>query len=222
MAGATLRISVQYNSAAFTQGLVTAQRALATRVAAGMRKAGERAKDTLRAQARAAGLGERLANAVRAEVYPQSGASLRPALYTFGRSALLDYFTDGGFINAQGYLLIPTAEAEARGFASTTVDRWGNQVPAQQLRRVARPDLASREFALETRMLRNGSILIVGFPKSGRDRRRDSRGVPLFVGLKRVRIPRLLDFSREHAPIARIVGDEVNRAVGDNIVLGSE
>ena len=65
--------------------LVGEARVAEAAVSAAVRKAGESLKNELRAQVAGAGLGRRLANAVRCNVYPERGESLSTAAWVFAR-----------------------------------------------------------------------------------------------------------------------------------------
>ncbi len=168
----------------------------------------------LRTQTRAAGLGRGLENAWRSEVYPRSPATktLRPAGQVFSRAVVLhDVFTMGATITARRgrYLVIPTKEAEAMGFATSRTGRGGGAVPFGQLHRAARYRAAIDKLGAENIRdipLPNGRRLIVYQVPQGRGAGRVFRGprltrvgfrrgqdVPLFLLVPQVRIARRLD-----------------------------
>ena len=89
-------------------------------VTAAVRKTGAGLKSDLRSQVVGAGLGRRLANAVRLNVYPDKGYSLSAAAFVYARPGkgghggaanLVAAFEEGTLIRARGgrYLAIPTA-----------------------------------------------------------------------------------------------------------------
>ena len=88
-------------------------------VTAAVRKVGDSLKSELRAQIASAGLGRRLANAVRSNIYPEKGESLSAAAFVYARPGkgghggaanIVAAFEDGSLIRANGgtYLAIPT------------------------------------------------------------------------------------------------------------------
>lgn len=171
----------------------------------------------MRTQTRAAGLGRGLENAWRSQVYPKSEATktLRPAGQVYSKAVVLhDAFIAGATITARRgrYLVIPTAEAEAMGFATTREARDpGKRVPAGQLRRAAQYRAAIAKLGAENIRdipLPNGRRLIVyQVPQGqGRGKGRVFRGprltrvgfrrgqdVPLFVLVPQVRLAPRLD-----------------------------
>ena len=65
--------------------LASEAKAAATAVTAAVRRTGDGLKSDLRSQVAGAGLGRRLANAVRLNVYPDKGESLSTAAFVFAR-----------------------------------------------------------------------------------------------------------------------------------------
>lgn len=103
------------------------ERAFAGIVTDAMRGATGGLKQTLRSQVTSAGLGARLANTWRGEVYPESGDALNPAGYVWSNApAIIDAFARGATIAPLGgkhYLWVPTKSvprAAAQGRASST------------------------------------------------------------------------------------------------------
>ena len=99
--------------------LATDAKAAEGAVTAAVRKVGEGLKSELRAQVVGAGLGRRLANAVRSNIYPEKGESLSAAAFVYARPGkgghggaanIVAAFEDGSLIRANGgtYLAIPT------------------------------------------------------------------------------------------------------------------
>jgi hypothetical protein len=222
-----LRFTARVDVAEFRRQLVRDKERLREGVMRGFERTAEQAKTLLRGEVRAAGLGQKLGNAVRVDMHPTRARSLRPAIYIYTASALLDYFHEGGVIRGQNgnWLAIPIGEAETK-YASTTRSRKGNTVPGNQQRRVARLDLAGRDYELRTRLLKNGNLLLIGLPKRttivprGRPRKglppqaaAGVRGVPLFILVREARVPVLLNLERHHQRIADVLVDNINRAM---------
>lgn len=90
-------------------------------------------KDEARAQIRAAGMSQRLANTWRSNVYPEGRASLNPATYLWSAAPnIIDAFSSGGTIRGRfgsGWLMIPTGnipvglKRRARSAKSTGAQR---------------------------------------------------------------------------------------------------
>lgn len=175
----------------------------------------------MRTQTRAAGLGRGLENAWRAQVYPKSEANktLHPAGLVHSKAVVLhDAFIAGATITARRgrYLVIPTAEAEAMGFATTREARDPTKrVPAGQLRRAAQYRAAIAKLGAENIRdipLPNGRRLIVYQVPQGRGKGRVFRGprltrvgfrrgqdVPLFILIPQVRLAPRLDLNAAKA-----------------------
>lgn len=180
-----------------------------------------RLQGDLRTQTRAAGLGEGLTKAWQAELYPRraSTKTLHPAGLVYSKAVVLhDAFVAGATITARRgrYLVIPTREAEAMGFATTTEGRGGKYIAFNRLRRAAQYRAAIAKLGAENIRdipLPNGRRLIVYRVPDGRGKGRVFRGprltrvgfrrgqdVPLFIMVPQVRLAPRLDFD---AAVAR-------------------
>ena len=94
----------------------------------GVTRTGEALKAAWRAQVTGAGLGRRLANAIRANRYPRSGESIAAASLVFSRAAeIIDAFDRGVLIRSKHglWLAIPTAEAGTRGVGRARITPGG-------------------------------------------------------------------------------------------------
>lgn len=177
-----------------------------------------RVQADMRTQTRAAGLGQGLERAWRNRVYPQRATTktFRPAGLVYSNAVVLhDAFISGATITAKRglYLVIPTKEAEAMGFATTREGReGGRRVPAGQLRRAARYREAIAKLGAENIKvipLDRGRRLIVYVVPQGRGKGRVFRGprvgqrvafrrgqdVPLFLMVPQVRLAPRLDLA---------------------------
>ena len=97
-------------------------------VTVGVTRTGEALKAAWRAQVTGAGLGRRLANAIRANRYPRSGESISAASLVFSRAAeITDAFDRGVLIRSKHglWLAIPTAEAGTRGVGRARITPVG-------------------------------------------------------------------------------------------------
>lgn len=101
----------------FRAAMSGAEVQVARSVTAAMRQITAGLKEDLRADVRQAGLGDRLANTWRGEVYPKIGESAEAVAYVYSNAAkLIDAFDRGVVIKAKGrkYLAIPTPDAGVR------------------------------------------------------------------------------------------------------------
>jgi hypothetical protein len=104
------------------KGLKSAEGDLARSVTDAMRQATEGMKGDLRADVVDAGLGQRLANTWRGKTYPEAGASIEAASFTWSKAPnIVDAFDRGVTIRSRNgfWLAIPTAAAGATGFTAT-------------------------------------------------------------------------------------------------------
>ncbi len=108
--------------------LATEARTAELAVTAAVRKTGDGLKSDLRSQVVGAGLGRRLANAVRLNVYPDKSDSLSAAAFVYARPGkgghggaanIVAAFEEGTLIRARGgrYLAIPTANVPIKSGA---------------------------------------------------------------------------------------------------------
>lgn len=195
------------------------QDALAKRITEITNRESLRLRDELRAQVRAARLGPGLEKAWRHETYPRSRrASLRPAGLVYSKSTVLHgAFDEGPVIHAgHSFLVIPTREAAAMGFAETREARGSRAIPAGARRRYGRLGAAvARLGAKNIKFLptKAGNVLVVYTPPkrgakgpggrnftAGPERGFQLRGgrgdVPLFVLVRQVRVRKVLDIDR--------------------------
>lgn len=171
---------------------------LAAEVTAAVSKAGTALRDQLRGQIssnfRTAGVGARaggqnMVNAVRSKTYPERGrASARAAAVVSIGIPWIRAFTDGATITPHGaYLVIPTAEAEARGF-DRQADQRSSFGKFSTGNRAGDANIAAATRALgplRLVKLANGNAILVARQPGG-------PGVVLFVLVRQVSLrPRL-------------------------------
>ena len=167
-------------------------------VTAGVARTGMGLRDAWRAQVVAAGLGQRLANSVRANRYPRTGESINAASVVYSRAAkIVDAFDRGALIRSMDgfFLAIPTPEAGVRGRQRITPGSWERRT-GMRLRFVWRPGRPSLLVADEARVSKGG----LAARKGGR-RRKDgmltgAQTVVIFVLLPQVRLRKRLDLDR--------------------------
>jgi hypothetical protein len=166
-------------------------------VTAGVREATDGLKQELRRQIAGAGLGQRLANTWRSEVYPKSARSIRAAGLVFSKAPnIVRVYEEGAVIRSkQGFFLaIPTPAA----------GRFGDG------RRKMTPGLWERMHGARLRFVyrRRGPSLLVaenqrartgrrgGFAKASERALRTGRGlvtVPMFLLVPQVTLRKRLD-----------------------------
>jgi hypothetical protein len=163
-------------------------------VTAALREAGNGLKTAWRGQITRAGLGQRLANTIRSELYPKGKASLNAAALVWSKAPQIISAHDAGALirSRNGFwLAIPTPAAgrSARGDRVTPGD-WERR-NGLRLRFVFRrtgPSLLVAEARLNTR------------GRAVASRSRTGRGVatvPIFLLVPQVKLPKRLDLARE-------------------------
>jgi hypothetical protein len=166
-------------------------------VTAGVREATDGLKQELRRQIAGAGLGQRLANTWRSEVYPKSARSIRAAGLVFSKAPnIVRVYEEGAVIRSKHgfFLAIPTPAA----------GRFGDG------RRKMTPGLWERMHGVRLRFVyrRRGPSLLVadnrrartgkrgGFAKASERALRTGRGlvtVPMFLLVPQVTLRKRLD-----------------------------
>jgi hypothetical protein len=159
-----------------------------------MREAGTGLKTAWRGQITGAGLGQRLANSIRAQLYPASRASLNAAALVWSKAPVIVAAHDTGpLIRSRNsfWLAIPTPAAgrSLRG-GRITPGEWERRT-GLGLRFVYRrsgPSLLVAEGRLNTR------------GRAVRSRSKTARGaatVPIFLLVPQVKLPKRLDLARD-------------------------
>jgi Family of unknown function (DUF6441) len=167
-------------------------------VTAAVREAGTGLKLGWRGQIAGAGLGARLANSIRSEVFPKIGASLNAATVVWSKAPVIIGAHDGGpLIRSRNglWLAIPTpAAGKALGGGRITPAAWERKT-GRRLRFVYR---------------RAGASLLVA-PTA-----RKAATVPMFLLVPQVKLPKRLDLARD----AERVHDAVPALIVANWVRG--
>lgn len=194
---------------------VAAERA----VTAGVTQTGSGLKAAWRRQVTGAGLGQRLANTIRANRYPARGDSINAAALVFSRaSKIVDAFDRGALIRSKDgfYLAIPTAEAGARGLGRQRITPGGwERRTGMRLRFVYRRGAPSLLVADDARVNKRG----VAVAKRGR-RRKDgmltgAQTVVIFILVPQVRLRKRLDLDRDASAAAAALPGAILRAWRD-------
>ena len=164
-------------------------------VTIGVTRAGEALKAAWRAQVTGAGLGRRLANAIRANRYPRSGESISAASLVFSRAAeITDAFHRGVLIRSKHglWLAIPTpAAGRALGGRRITPAGWERRT-GLHLRFVYRRPGPSLLVADGARINARG-LAAVSRSKTGRGQ----VTAPIFLLVPQVKLPKRLDLARD-------------------------
>lgn len=196
-------LGIKANAGAFERWVGENAAIAAVAVTEGIRAATEGLKTDLRRAIVQGGLGEKMPNAVRSEMYPRNGVSLNAAgwIFTKGRRtrAILEGYANGAVIRAKGgrYLAIPTDAGkgmiQARGGAAFLSGRYGLGIPT---RLVVPPKGAAKQGVLwivadlrKSRGKRGGYRK----PTPAAQKRRDTEEVVLFILVPQVSVQRRID-----------------------------
>lgn len=165
-------------------------------VSAGVSVAATQIQTAWRAQITGAGLGNKLAKSIRADVYPKGRPSPNAAALVYSKAPkLISAHDTGPLIRSQsGFWLaipLPAAGKGARG-AKITPGQWEKRT-GRQLRFVYRQGKSSLLVADDARLSKSG----IAAAKNGK-RRKDgilsgARTVPIFVMVPQVKLRKRLD-----------------------------
>jgi hypothetical protein len=163
-------------------------------VTAALREAGTNLKTAWRGQITGAGLGQRLANTIRSDLYPKGKPSLNAAALVWSKAPHIISAHDAGALirSRTGFwLAIPTPAAgrSARG-GRVTPGEWERR-SGLRLRFVYRSTGASLLVA-EARLNARGRA-VVSRSKTGRG----VATVPIFLLVPQVKLPKRLDLANE-------------------------
>ena len=168
-------------------------------VTAGVRAATDGLKTELRGQITGAGLGARLANTWRGEIYPKSGQSIGAAGYVWSKApGIVRLYAEGAVIRSkQGlFLAIPTPAAGrfGDGRRKITPGDW-ERIHGMRLRFVYRRGSPSLLVADNARLTKRGrAVANIGRSKGNAFTRLSGRTtVPLFILVPQVRVRKRLD-----------------------------
>ena len=186
-----LKVDIRPDLVAMMRAEITAgERA----VSAAMREAGTGLKLAWRGQITGAGLGPRLANSIRSEVFPKAGASLNAAAVVWSKAPVIVGAHDAGpLIRSKNglWLAIPTpAAGRALGGRRITPAAWERKT-GLRLRFVYRrtgPSLLVAEGRLNTK-----GQAVASRSKTGRGQ----VTAPIFLLVPQVKLPKRLDLARD-------------------------
>ena len=168
-------------------------------VTAGVREATDGLKTELRHQITSAGLGTRLANTWRGEVYPKAGLSIGAAGYVWSKApGIVRLYAEGAVIRSRRglFLAIPTPAAGrfGDGRQKITPGAW-ERIHGQRLRFVYRRGAPSLLVADNARLTGRGRAVANTGRRQGAvfTRLTGRTTVPLFVLVPQVTVRRRLD-----------------------------
>lgn len=191
------------------------------------------AKDRLRAMVTKAGLGPKLANAVRGDVFPKRGLARNPAGWVYAQPTaihIFEAFDRGATIRAKGggflAIPIPGSPAARENFGRNPPRSGGGLVAAMKARGVImkfipprgdRPGMLVAESA-RVRTTKSGRERVsnAALTKSGRYAK-DAASIPLFWLVPEAKMPKRLDFSREFERAAAGFMAEFSEAFARNL-----
>jgi hypothetical protein len=166
-------------------------------VTAAVREAGAGLKSAWRGQIVGAGLGPRLANSIRSQIFPKSGESLRAAALVWSKAPVIVGAHDAGPLirSKNGFWLAIPTEAAGRGLRGgrITPGEWERR-RGMRLRFVYRRMGPSLLVADRARINTRGQA-VVSRSKTGRGQ----VTVPIFLLVPQVKLPKRLDLARDAA-----------------------
>jgi hypothetical protein len=163
-------------------------------VTAAMREAGTVLKTAWRGQITSAGLGQRLANSIRIQIYPKAGESLNAAALVWSKAPVIVGAHDTGPLirSKDGFWLAIPTEAAGQGLrgGKITTGEWERR-RGLRLRFVYRrrgPSLLVAEGRLSSK-----GLGVASGSKTGRGR----TTVPIFLLVPQVKLPKRLYLDRD-------------------------
>jgi hypothetical protein len=176
-------MSVRFRVSDIAKGFVETitrdiQRPIAKAATGAVREAGEIAKQNGRASIAAAGFSRKWQNALRVNIYPPQGDSLRPAAFIFHKIRYAGVFEEGAVIGGQPLLWLPLPTVPFRRGRPMTPAQYAKSIgPLVTVQRPGRPPLLFPRYRPAKRRRKSGS----------QERK------PLYVGLSSVEIAKRFD-----------------------------
>jgi hypothetical protein len=164
-----------------------------------MKDVGERAKQRLRDQVTGAGMGQRLANSWRLQLYPRGRASINAAAWIYSNAEhIILAFNEGMDIRAKRrkWLAIPTDKVGGKG-QNRAAKFWGLRRNSGKFR-ARNIDLVKNSLGISLRFvpLKNGNAMLVA-PEPRRGKKKGpAKEVVYFWLVKQVRMPKRLSVQR--------------------------
>lgn len=178
-------------------------------VSQAMRTTAGVAKTKLRAQIRSAGMGSRLANTWRAEVYPSQRPSLNAAALIYSRApVIIEAFDKGVTIRSRSgfWLAIPLPAAGKTGLGRKRITPGGfERRTGLKLRFVYRRNGPSMLVADNARITKGGNARanVTRSKKGTYTRLKGRTTVPVFLLYPQVKMPKKLDVEKVRAQADR-------------------
>lgn len=163
-----------------------------------VRRAGDGLKQTMRAQTRAAGLGNKLPKTWRSDTYPKTGESLGAAAQVYTKAPkLMQVFDEGATIKSKSglFLAIPTANAPKKGIGGKRITP--TNFPEERLGRLRFVYRRSGPSLLVVDNVRQSRGKRGGFRRASQSALRTGRGLTtavMFLLVPQVRMRKRIDF----------------------------
>ena len=155
------------------------QKPIAKAATAAMKDAGDVAKRTGRSSIASAGFSRKWQNALRVNIYPAQGDSMRPAAFIFHKIRYAGVFEEGAVIRGQPLLWLPLGNVPVRRGRPMTPSQYVRSVgPLVSVQRPGSPPLLFAKYRA----------------KRSRRRAADSLGrKPLYIGISSATIAKRFD-----------------------------
>ncbi|ODN70216.1 DUF6441 family protein [Methylobrevis pamukkalensis] len=212
---ALVSAAIEGNLPAFVEGRIAA---VETAMMAAARATVRAGVGRLRVDVVSAGLGQRVANTWRSEVYPKRGRSMAPAGYIYSRaSAIVSAFEEGATIRpvkGSVFLWLPTEHVPRRGGRRLKPEEVENSfnIDLDIVPSLTRPGV----YLAVLRAIRTKSRK--GFRQAKRgelDAGKNVTSVPMFVLVRQVRLQRRLDGAKIRTQLGAEWLGSVSRHVAD-------
>lgn len=189
------RINYRYSPGTFARVFLETGEAMERAAQSAIRAAGEQAKAQGRSHILSAGLGTRFANALRLNVYPKKGASLRAAAQIYHKIPYAGVFEEGATIRGKPRLWLPLPSTPQKyGRYRLTPERYAKAIgPLQYVKRSGKAPLLFAK--VKSTKSGKGSRVTLSRLKAGARGQGATTSVPLFVGIDSVSIRKRLDIT---------------------------
>jgi hypothetical protein len=189
-----VKVKIDYPAGAFGRAFKGVEGTVAKAAKAAVEQMASEVKTTARANIVAAGLGPRLARALRVDVYPRRGyASIDAAAVVRSKADYMEIFDTGGKIEGDPLLWLPLSTTPKRiKREKLTPASYRRLVgPLFTINRPGHPPLLAGNIAVGRRSPRNGPKRKVSLSALRRGNAGNaSRLVPLFVGIRATTMPK--------------------------------
>lgn len=189
------RITYRSESGIFARVFLATGEAMERAAQAAVKSAGEQAKADGRTNILSVGLGPRFAMALRLNVYPKKGASLRAAALIWHKIPYAGVFEEGATIRGRPTLWLPLPSTpQKHGRYRLTPGRYTKEIgPLQYVKRPGKsPLLFARVKSTKSGKPGKPSLSRL---KAGARGQGKTTSVPVFVGIDSVKIRKRLDIT---------------------------